>query len=180
MSPKAIGPLAGAALLILIVSADRVSAQGAAAQAGSPGLVLLPYPEVPARELAFSLSEWDLSGAAGTAGGATYTRNLDDSFGLEGGLDVGANHSRPFAVAIAQIRASRVDPLGIRQFMTVGVARVFANRDRLDVPEGRALAAGGGLQIVVRDSALRLGIQVLLFERALATRVTCAFVKGFD
>lgn len=180
MSPKAFGPLAGAALLIVIVSADRVSAQGAAAQAGSPGLVSLPYSGVPPREVAFSLSEWDLSGAVGTAGGATYTRNLDDSFGLEGGLDVGADHSRPFAVAIAQIRASRVDPLGIRQFMTVGVARVFANRDRLDVPEGRALTAGAGLQIVVRDSALRLGLQVLLFERALATRVSCAFVKGFD
>jgi hypothetical protein len=180
MSPKAIGPLAGAAFLILIVSADRVSAQSAAAQAGSPGLVLLPYPGMPAREVAFSLSGWDLSGATGTAGGATYTRNLDDSFGLETGLDVGADHSRPFAVAIAQIRASRVDPLGIRQFLTVGVARVFANRDRLDVPEGRALTAGAGLQFVVRDSALRLGVQVLLFERALATRVTCAFVKGFD
>jgi hypothetical protein len=81
---------------------------------------------------------------------------------------------------MAQVRMNREDLPGIRQFMTFGVARAFANREKLEAPEGRGFTVGAGLQAVIRDSALRVGGQVIVFQHALAARVTCAFVKGVD
>jgi hypothetical protein len=83
-------------------------------------------------------------------------------------------------VAIAQIRASRESAPGVRRFATIGVARAFADRGEFDVPKGRGLAVGLGLQSIVRDSAFRLGGQLIVFERGLMMRVSCAFVRGFD
>jgi hypothetical protein len=181
MSPKIVRQFANVAFLIAIVSVDSARAQTSPVQTGSSSGVLLPSQALPRRELAFGLSAWQTSETvAAAAAGATYTRNLDDHVGIEAALDVGADRSRPFAIAMAQFRMNREDLPGIRQFMTFGVARAFANREKLEAPEGRGFTVGVGLQAVIRDSALRVGGQVIVFEHALAARVTCAFVKGFD
>jgi hypothetical protein len=181
MSAKVAVRLASVAVVILTAWANRVSAQSGTAPSGSSNGPFVVSHDLPRRELAFDLSVWQTEQTtASAAAGATYTRNLDDLVGIEAAVDVGADRGRPFAVAIAQVRTSHDDAPGLRRFGTIGVARAFAVRDELDVPKGRGLAVGLGLQSIVRDSAFRLGGQLIVFERGLMMRVSCAFVKGFD
>lgn len=192
------GPCAAARAQTLLLADGLVAPPAASlSQAGRAAWQVTRYGDSPTRELSLNLSMCDASAVDGPCGGVTYTRNVHDGVALEAIADFGIGSqseydldqqryhkvggSHPFGLVIAQLRAGRERLPGFHEFMTVGVARIFADRDKLDVPSGRALSVGVGCRAAVTgDIALRFELQGLLFNLGLGARASAGVVFGFD
>jgi hypothetical protein len=167
-------------------------------QAGTAVWQQWPYGDSPKRELAIGVAFCDLGVYdGGRSAGVTYTRNLADNAALEATVDVGVSRRRvydaslndyrtsgpahPFGLVIGQIRMGREHTPGLKEYMTLGVARAFGHHDQAASATGRAGSIGIGLRGAVGSSvAIRFDLQALFFHAALGARASAGIVIGLD
>jgi hypothetical protein len=167
-------------------------------QAAGPVWRQSAYHQLPPRELAFSASLCDAGGdGIGRSGSITYTRNLADDAALEAIVDVGVTHrmvygaringfrtvgaAHPFGLIAGQFRAARERVPGLKEYLTVGVARVFGDGAHAASTTGRAVSVGAGLRGALGSTlAIRLDLQALFFDTALGARASAGIVVGLD
>jgi hypothetical protein len=167
-------------------------------QAAGPVWRQSAYRHSPPRELAFSASLCDAGGdGIGRGGGITYTRNLADDAALEAVVDVGFTHRmaydartndfravgapHPFGLIAGQFRAARERMPGLKEYLTIGVARVFGDGAHAAWTTGRAVTVGAGLRGALGSTlAIRLDLQALFFDTALGARASAGIAVGLD
>jgi len=168
------------------------------AQAGTAVWQQWPYGDSPKRELATGVAFCDLGVYdGGRSAGVTYTRNLADSAALEAIVDVGVSRrsmydaslndertfgpAHPFGLVIGQVRMGRERTPGLKEYLTLGIARAFGHHDQGASATGRAGSIGIGLRGAVGSSvAIRFDLQALFFHAALGARASAGVVIGLD